>query len=223
MWRHSVNIPSSIYLIPGSLRSDPRFNLSPIRHYITCCFHLGGRVNSVQGFPYGRGKWLLKYAVRLLLAAKNFLFLKARETSSAMSLSSPDILIGGIFYACVSCMRMPMKRRRRSSVREEPNLGLIVHPTAEVLSQNRSTWVWVRLYVMRSSAIQFRTSPFSLRYFILRLAALNSYFNFCVHYNCQMIGLIFLGHMSRLPPCRLHRYLSIRCSLEICSPAGGHE
>ena len=44
------------FLIPGSLIIEPIDNFLPSIHDINSCFHLGGRVNSVQEYPCGRGK-----------------------------------------------------------------------------------------------------------------------------------------------------------------------
>ena len=76
-----------------------------------------------------------------------------------MSLSSSNIIMGVRCEACVACMCMLSKRRRRPAASEDPNLSLNVHPTAEVLSQNRAAWVFYRLDVKHYSAIQFRTIP----------------------------------------------------------------
>ena len=52
--------------------------------------------------------------------------------------------------------------------------------------------IWVRLGVMHSSAIQFRTRPESSSSFMVRLPDVNIPFTVCGHYNCQMIGPIVL-------------------------------
>ena len=44
------------FVILGILSSEPRVNILTSIHDITCCVHLGGRVNLVQKFPCGSGK-----------------------------------------------------------------------------------------------------------------------------------------------------------------------
>ena len=122
------------FLILGSLRSDPIFKRSPSRQDIPCCVHLVGMVNLVQECPCGRGEWFWNYAVSFLLAANNFPFWKAREKTSAMSLSSPDMLIGVRCKSFAAWIHMPRKLRRRPAAREEPDLIFISHPNVEVLS-----------------------------------------------------------------------------------------
>ena len=86
--------------------------------------------------------------MRLLLESRNYPLLKARETNFSMSFSYPDILMGVRCDTCVSCMRMPIKCRRCPTSREKPDLILIVHLIAEVLSQKKAVWVWERLGVI---------------------------------------------------------------------------
>ena len=107
-----------------------------------------------------------------------------------ISLYSPDILMGVRRDAFFACMRMPRKKRRYLAAREESDLSLILHPTAEVLSQKRAEWVFGRLYVRHSSASQLRTRSDSLISFMVRVPALKSYFTFYGLSSCQMIGPI---------------------------------
>ena len=77
----------------------------------------------------------------------------------AISLSSHAIMMGMRCEACVACMSMPRKQKRRPADIEDSDLSLNAQPTAEVLSQKRAAWVFDILDVRHSSAIQFRTSP----------------------------------------------------------------
>ena len=83
--------------------------------------------------------------------------------NSDMSLSLPDMLMSVRYEPCVACTNMPRKRIRRTEVSKYPDLSLNAHPTAKVLLQKRDVWVFDILDVRHSSAIQFRTSPSSLR------------------------------------------------------------
>ena len=108
-----------------------------------------------------------------------------------MSFSSLDILIGVRCDACVAWMRMPRKRRIRPAACEEPDISLIFHPTAEVLSKERDEWARARLDTMHSSAIQVITIPARSISLMVRVHALKISFIFCGHTSCQMIGPIF--------------------------------
>ena len=90
-----------------------------------------------------------------------------------------------------ACMSMSKKQKRCSDAKEEPDSSLNVHPAAEVLSQKRDAWLWVRLEVMHYSAIRLRTRPARLISFILRVPDVNISFTICGHSSCQMIGPIF--------------------------------
>ena len=94
-----------------------------------------------------------------------------------MYLSLPAMLMGVRCEACVACMRMPRKHRRRPAANEDPDFSLNNHPTAKVLLQNRSAWVFDSLDVKHSSASQFRTSPAILRLLMVRVPSLNMSFN----------------------------------------------
>ena len=117
-----------------------------------------------------------------------------------MSLSSPAMLMGVRFEACVACMKMPRKRRRRPAASEDPTLSLNSHPTAEVLSKKRAVWVFDSLDVRHSSASQFRTSPASLRSLMMRVTSLNRSSTFCGHSYCHMIGPILFRPDAQIPP-----------------------
>ena len=65
--------------IPGSLSNDAMGNSSPRRHNITRDARSFGIWNSVQDLFCGRGKWRLKYCVRLLFAAEYWPFLNLYE------------------------------------------------------------------------------------------------------------------------------------------------
>ena len=126
----------------------------------------------------------LKICSEVIVRSKELPFLKARETNFSMSLSYTDIMMGVRCDNCVAWMRMPRKWRRRPASREKPDLILIVHLTAEVLSQKKAAWVWERLGVIHSSTIQFLTSPFISRLSMVRVPNMKSSFT------CQIIGPI---------------------------------
>ena len=161
--------------------------------------------------------------MRFFLAANNFPFWKAWDTTSSVSLSSPDILMGVMCEAFVAWMRIPRKRRRRPAASDYPDITFNVHPTAEVLSQKRSAWVFDRLDVRHSSAIQLRTIPARLVLLMVRLPSFNMSFTFCGHSYFHMIGLSYLGQISRLPPWRFYKYLSTQYNVVSCSTADGSE
>ena len=92
--------------------------------------------------------------------------------------------------SCVACIQMNRKRRRRPDAREEPDLRLIVHPTAKVLSQSMAAWLFTSLDVRHSSASQLRTSSASSILFMIKVIALNISFTLSGHYFYQMIGPI---------------------------------
>ena len=142
----------------------------------------------------------MKICSLVFLAANILPFWKARETTSDMSLLYTAILMGVRCEACVLWMRMPRKCRIIPIAREEPYLSLIFHSTAEVLSQNRSAWLFYRLDVSHSSASQLRTSPAILILLMVRLPAFNSYFTLCGHYYCKMIGPILFRPDFQTPP-----------------------
>ena len=116
-----------------------------------------------------------------------------------MSLSCPAILMGVRCEACVLWVRMPRKCRRSHVAREEPYISLILHPTAEVLSQKRSAWLFYRLDVSHSSARKLRTSPSSLIPLMVRLPAFNISFTVCGHSSCKMIGRILFRSYFQTP------------------------
>ena len=128
--------------------------------------------------------------MRFLVAANNCPFLKAQETTSAMSLSSPSMLMGARCDSCVAWICMTRKRSRCPAAREEPDLSLIFHPNAEVLTQNRAVCVFSRLDVRHSSASQLRNSPVRSILLMVMLPAVRISFTFCGHYYFQMIGPI---------------------------------
>ena len=141
----------------------------------------------------------------------------------ATSLYYPDIMMGLRCEDCVTWMQMPKKRRIRPDAREEPDISLLVHPTSEVLSQKRAAWVFYRLDVRHYSASQLRTSPASSRLLMVRVPDLNSPFTLCGHSYFHMIGLSYLGQISRLPPWRFYKYLSTQYNVVSCSTADGSE
>ena len=102
--------------------------------------------------------------------------------------------------ACVACMQMPRKWRRRPVDSEDPNLILNSHPTAEVLYQKRAVWVLDSLDVRHSSASQFRTIPASSRSFMVRVPSLNRSSTFCDQSSCHMIGPILFMIDAQTPP-----------------------
>ena len=107
-----------------------------------------------------------------------------------MSLSSPSMLMGARCDSCVAWICMTRKRSRCPAAREEPDLSLIFHPNAEVLTQNRAVCVFSRLDVRHSSASQLRNSPVRSILLMVMLPAVRISFTFCGHYYFQMIGPI---------------------------------
>ena len=107
-----------------------------------------------------------------------------------MSLSSPAMLMGVGYEACVAWMRMPRKRRISPAASEDPDITLLVHPTSEVLLRKRDVWVFDILDVRSSSTSQLITIPDSSISLMVRVTSLNRYFTFCCHSYCHMIGTI---------------------------------
>ena len=101
--------------------------------------------------------------------------------------------------SCVACIQMNRKRRRRPDASENPDIILNIHPTAEVLSQERAAWVFDRLDVRHSSASQFITIPARSRSLVVRVPSLNRPFTFCSHYYCHMIGPILFRSDVQTP------------------------
>ena len=97
------------------------------------------------------------------------------------------MLMGVRCDACVVWIDIPRKLIRYPAARDELDLILIFHLTAEVLLQKRYVWVFSRLDLSYSSIIQLRTIHIRSRSFILRVTALKSSFTFYRHYCCQMI------------------------------------
>ena len=100
------------------------------------------------------------------------------------------MMMGVRCEACVACMCMPRKRRRRPAASEDPDISLNYHPRAKVFSQKRSAWVSDSLDVSHSISSQFRNSPDSSRLFMVRVYSLNRSFTFCGHSYYHMIGTI---------------------------------
>ena len=118
----------------------------------------------------------------------------------AISLSSHAIMMGMRCEACVACMSIPRKRRRRPAASEDPDHSLNYHPTAEVLFQKRSVWVFDSLDVSHSSASQFRISPARSRPLMVSVPSLNRYFTLCGHSYCHMIGpILFRSDVQTTP------------------------
>ena len=142
----------------------------------------------------------LKICSEVFVSSEELPFFKGTETTSAMSLSLPDIMMGVRCEACVACMRITRKQRRRPATSEDPDISLNVHPTDKLLSQKRAAWVFDILDVRHSSARQFITSPARLRSLILRVPSLNMSFTFCGQYYCHMIcPILFRTHLQTTP------------------------
>ena len=120
--------------------------------------------------------------------------------TSAISFYSPDILVGVICGDFVAWMHMPRKRRSSPITRYEPDRSLNVHPTDEVLSQNRDAWLRERLEVIHSIASQLRTGPSRLISCMVIVADMKISFTVCGHYSCQIIGSILLRLYFHNPP-----------------------
>ena len=119
---------------------------------------------------------------------------------SAISFSSPDIMMGVRCEACFAWMLIPRKRSRRPDDSEDSDLILNDHRTAEVLLHKRAVWVFDRLDVRHSIASQFRTSPFSSRLLMVSVNSLNVYFTLCGHSSCHMIGpILFRSDVQTTP------------------------
>ena len=117
-----------------------------------------------------------------------------------MSFSLPAMMMGVRCEACVACMCMPRKRRRRIDANEDPDISLNAHSTAKVLSQKRAAWVFDSLDVRHSSASQFRTSPVSSRSFMVSVPSFKRSFTFCGHSSFHMIGPILFSPDVQTPP-----------------------
>ena len=142
----------------------------------------------------------MKMCSKVFVSRKAFSFLKGTIDDVCRYIFFACYVYG--CEACVVCIYMPSKRRRRPSAKDEPDMSLIVCPTSEMLSQKMYAWVFDRLYVSHYIASQLRTSPASSRLLMVRLPDLNSSFTFCGHSDCQIMGPILFRpdvHTSPMP------------------------
>ena len=120
-WRSHTNNPS-ILSIFGSLCNHAIFNCLTYRHAITRDTHPVEMCHSRQDLFCGRGKWWLKYVMRLLEAKKYFPSLKACETISAISLSFPATWSGVTLDALRAWMQILSMRSRVPAAINTDNL-----------------------------------------------------------------------------------------------------
>ena len=79
------------------------------------------------------------------------------------------MIMGVMCEAFVVFMCITRKQRRRPTASEDTDISLNAHPTAEVLSQKRSAWVFDSLDVRNSSTSQFITSLTRSRSLMVRV------------------------------------------------------
>jgi hypothetical protein len=143
--------------------------------------------------------------VRFFPASKYCPFLKALETMSAISLSSPAMLSGVRLDAFLACMRMPIIRSSRPATIDFDVRSLCAQDTADVLSQNTPMCLCSSCTSWHSRTSQFKAAPASSKSFIvifppLLLEVTRSFLMSSGHSMCHNSGDILEVPLVQTPP-----------------------
>ena len=154
-------MPPIFFPVCIGFSNDPKCCCFPRRQASTSEHRAGGGWYSTHDLLCGSGKFVLKYDVRLEAARKNLPFLKAREITSAMMLSSPATCFGTMFDALAACIRSPSIRNNLPAVRLLEVRSLYAHATADMLSQNVTRCAYWRFPIRCSRMRKANTAPAS--------------------------------------------------------------